>query len=168
VSQVEQSIAVDIAQKKGIESQGKADFSLGYAIQHYNDGGWLHGLQAGIALPLFRQNIRKQLAAQDVKILSMESQAEATRIMVQNKLSDVSRQLSIFDKGIAFYDEQLADLMPEMERISQLNYQAGELSYLELLNVLNLHSQQEQGYLEQVYLYNQASAIYEYLTNQRF
>ena len=53
-----------------------------------------------------------------------------------------------------------------MERISELNYQAGEISYLELLNTLNLLAKNNKSYWEQVLAHNKAGALYQFLANQ--
>jgi len=53
-----------------------------------------------------------------------------------------------------------------MERISELNYQAGEISYLELLNTLNLLSKNNKQYWEQVLAHNKAVVLYQFLSNQ--
>jgi len=53
-----------------------------------------------------------------------------------------------------------------MLRISKLNYQAGQLTYLELLNTLELLSNNNKNYWEQIRAYNKAVADYQYLTNQ--
>jgi len=55
---------------------------------------------------------------------------------------------------------------PEMERVSQLNYQAGEVSYLELLNTLNLLSNNSKQYFEQMLSHNKAVILYQFLSNQ--
>ena len=68
--------------------------------------------------------------------------------------------------GAAHYRNQLENINPEIRRISELNYQAGEITYLELLNTINLLVGNNKSYLEQVLAHNQAVVFYQFLSNQ--
>ena len=72
----------------------------------------------------------------------------------------------LYNEGVQFYKEQLQTINPEIVRIAQLNYQAGELSYLELLNTLQLMATNNKNYWEQIIAYNKAVVDYQFLTNQ--
>ena len=83
----------------------------------------------------------------------------------QERLQLQSR-IDLYKNGMTFYKDQINTINPEMLRISNLNYQAGQLSYLELLNTLELLSNNNKNYWEQIRAYNKAVADYQYLTNQ--
>ena len=72
----------------------------------------------------------------------------------------------LYQAGIDFYNDQMRSVNPEILRISNLNYQAGQLSYLELLNTLQLSATNNRNYLEQILAYNKAVADYEFLVNE--
>jgi cobalt-zinc-cadmium resistance protein CzcA len=74
--------------------------------------------------------------------------------------------IQLYAEGLRFYREQLLNLNPEVERISKINYQSGEISYLELLNTLNLLYKNNEQYWEQVLLHNKAVVLYQFLSNQ--
>ncbi|MEZ4977961.1 MAG: hypothetical protein R2772_01565 [Chitinophagales bacterium] len=72
----------------------------------------------------------------------------------------------MYEVGVVFYKDQIESINPEIERISQLNYQAGEISYLELLSTLQIMATNNKNYWEQIVSYNKAVADYQFLTNQ--
>ena len=148
-----------------LKSEKKPDFNVGYAAQNFSEGGWLNAVQAGVSIPFFNGNTRKKIQAQQFQLQSSEWQVQAVQLNIDRQLLEGRNAIDIFEKGVDFYDNQLAILNPEIERITQLNYQAGALTYLELLNVLNLLAQNESGYLTQLYEYNKAVAQYQFLTN---
>ena len=84
----------------------------------------------------------------------------------QKELLSVENAIQLYALGINYYEEQLGNINAEMERVSKLNYQAGELSYLELLNTLNLLAKNNQRYWEQILSHNQAVVVYQFLSNQ--
>jgi cobalt-zinc-cadmium resistance protein CzcA len=86
-------------------------------------------------------------------------------VLKQEKLS-IEAKVNLYQAGIEFYNDQMRSVNPEILKISNLNYQAGQLSYLELLNTLQLLATNNRNYLEQVLAYNKAVADYQFLTNQ--
>ena len=157
---------IEAAEIEILKSSTKPDFNAGYAVQKFNEGGWLSALQVGISAPLFNGNTKKKIQAQEIKVQAMDMQAKALVLNYQRQLLESRNAIEIFQKGVEFYTNQKNNLNPELERIANLNYQAGELSYLELLNVLNLVSQTEKGYLTQIYEHNKAVAFYQFLSTK--
>ena len=91
---------------------------------------------------------------------------EAERLRTKQELLSAENTIQLYAAGVNYYREQLEIINPEMERISELNYQAGEISYLELLNTLNLLSKNNKQYWEQVLAHNKAVVLYQFLSNQ--
>ena len=144
----------------------KPDFNLGYAAQNYFEGGWLHGLQAGVQIPLFKKNTKQKITAQRLQVDVAKANLEAERLRTKQELLSAENTIQLYAAGVNYYREQLEIINPEMERISELNYQAGEISYLELLNTLNLLSNNNKQYWEQVLAHNKAVVLYQFLSNQ--
>ena len=94
------------------------------------------------------------------------AQYEAVQLNTTQQILSIKNAIQSYTEGANYYRDQLENINPEIERISQLNYQAGEISYLELLNTLNLLANNNKNYWEQVLAYNQAVAQYLYLTNE--
>jgi cobalt-zinc-cadmium resistance protein CzcA len=144
----------------------KPDFNVGYAAQNYFEGGWLHGLQAGVQIPLFNKNTKQKITAKRLQVDVAQANLESERLRTKQELMSVENTIQLYAAGVNYYREQLEIINPEMERISQLNYQAGEISYLELLNTLNLLSKNNKQYWEQVLAHNKAVVLYQFLSNQ--
>ena len=93
-------------------------------------------------------------------------QYKSKMMSLNQNLLQLQSTISIYREGISFYDEQVQSVTPELVRISKLNYQAGDFSYLELLNTLQLMATSSKNYWEQVIAYNKAVSNYQFLTNQ--
>ena len=161
-----QNIQIEQANIDLLKSRMKPDFNLGYAAQNYFEGGWLHGLQAGVQIPLFNKQTKQRITAQRIQVDVAQANLETERLRTKQELLSVQNTIQLYAEGVSFYREQLDNLNPEMGRISELNYQAGEISYLELLNTLNLLSKNNKQYWEQVLSHNKAVVFYQFLSNQ--
>ncbi len=169
------SIAVQMAQQNILKQQAKTamikagskpSFNLGYSAQNYLLGGWLTGLNAGIQIPLFNKPNKRKVAAQKVQIEVATAQYEAIQLNRNQQILSTENAIQSYAEGAKYYRDQLENINPEIERISQLNYQAGEISYLELLNTLSLSASNYKNYWEQVLDYNQAVIFHLYLINK--
>ena len=166
VQLAQQQIGMEQAKLPLIRSETRPGFSVGYALQNYFEGGWLSGVEVGISLPLFNQPIRKQIAAQKLQVAIANVNYEAALLDANRQLSDIENAIQLYAKGATYYRNQLDLINPEVERISALNYHAGEISYLELLNTLDLLSNNNKNYLEQLLAFNQAVAMYWFYVNK--
>lgn len=166
VQLAEQRIRIEQANIDILKAKMKPDFNLGYAAQNYFEGGWLSGVQVGVQIPLFNKQTKQKIEAQKIQTEVATAQYEAEQLRVNQQLLSVYNSIQLYAEGANYYREQLDNVNPEMERISELNYQAGEISYLELLNTLNLLAKNNKSYWEQVLAHNKAGALYQFLANQ--
>lgn len=166
VQLAKQHIRLEQANIDILKAKMKPDFNLGYAAQNYFDGGWLSGIQVGVQIPLFNKQTKQKIEAQKIQTEVAKAQYEAEQLRVNQQLLSVYNSIQLYAEGANYYREQLDSVNPEMERISELNYQAGEISYLELLNTLNLLAKNNKRYWEQVLAHNKAVALYQFLANQ--
>ncbi len=158
-----QAIALEQAEIKGIQAELKPSFQVGYALQNYFDGGWLSGVQAGVQLPLFKKQNKQRVEAQKLQAEVAKNQVKSKQFELEQKQLSAANTIAIYAEGAAYYKERIERLNQEMERISQLNYQAGEISYLELLNIINVLESNHLRYWEQVGKHNQAVVYYLFL-----
>ena len=163
---VQQNIKMEQADIDVLKAGMKPGFNIGYAAQNYVDGGWLNGLQAGVQIPFFNQQNKKKVEAQKMQMEVAQAKYEAERLNVDLQLWSIFNSIQLYAEGADHYREQLEIVNPEMERISKLNYEAGEITYLELLNTLNLLANNNKNYWEQVLGYNKAVALYQFLSNR--
>lgn len=164
--QSKQSIAIESAKIDVMKSNIKPSFNVGYALQNFNQGGWFNAAQVGVTIPLFNGQAKKQIRAQKMQVDIATFQYKSKMISLNQNLLKLQTTISIYREGISFYDEQVRSVTPELVRISKLNYHAGDFSYLELLNTLQLMATSSKNYWEQVIAYNKAVSNYQFLTNQ--
>jgi cobalt-zinc-cadmium resistance protein CzcA len=161
-----QNIQIEQAYIDILKARMQPDFNLGYSAQNYFEGGWLHGLQAGVQIPLFNKQTKQSITAQLLQVDVAQTKLEAEHLRTKQELLSVENAIQMYAAGVNYYQQQLEGINPEMERVSELNYQAGEISYLELLNTLNLLSKNNKQYWEQVLAHNKAVVLYQFLSNQ--
>ncbi|MDO6739123.1 CusA/CzcA family heavy metal efflux RND transporter [Wenyingzhuangia sp. 2_MG-2023] len=166
VQQSKQNIAIEQAKVNVIKSELKPNFSLGYASQNYYEGGRFNAVKAGVSIPLFNGQTKRKVEAQKMQIDIANYQYESEVLTLQQKLTEAESIILVYNEGMQFYKEQLQTINPEIVRIAKLNYQSGELSYLELLNTLELMASNHKNYWNQLAAYNKAVADYQFLTNQ--
>jgi cobalt-zinc-cadmium resistance protein CzcA len=164
--QSKHNIAVEAARVGVLQSDLKPSFNLGYAAQNFYEGGWLNAAQVGVSIPLFNGQTKKRIEAQKMQVDIAQFQYESKVLSLNQKLLQIQNTLDLYKEGVNFYEEQVRLFNPEIVRISKLNYEAGELSYLELLNTLQLMATNNKNYWEQIIAYNKAVADYQFITNQ--
>ena len=164
--QHQQEIAIESAKVDAMEAELKPSFNVGYAAQIFNEGGFLNAVQAGVAIPLFNGQAKKRIEAQKMQIDIGNYQYQSQLMRFKQDQLEIQNTLNLYQAGMDFYKNQIETINPEMIRISELNYKAGEISYLELLNTLHLMSTNNKSYWEQILAYNKAVADFQFLTNQ--
>ena len=164
--QTKQANVIEAAKVDVMKSELKPGFNIGYAAQRFYEGGWLNAVQAGISIPLFNGQTKKRIEAQRIQIDVGNYLYQSRVLAFKQEQLKAENTLSLYQEGIDFYKDQLKTINPEIIRISQLNYQAGEISYLELLNALQLMATNNKNYWEQIKAYNMAVADYQFITNQ--
>ena len=160
-----QDIQIEQANVDLLKAALKPDFNIGYATQNYFEGGWLHGLQAGVQVPLFNKPTKQKVEAQKLQIEVAKANVEAQQQQVNQELLSIENAIQLYKAGVNYYQEQLELINPEMERISDLNYEAGEISYLELLNTLNISAKNQVSYWEQMLAHNKVVVLYQFFSN---
>ncbi|MEZ5024633.1 MAG: TolC family protein [Chitinophagales bacterium] len=137
LNQSKQNIAIEQAKVDVLKADLKPSFSIGYAAQKYFEGGWLSGVQGGVSIPLFNGQTKKRITAQRIEIEIANYQYEGKALAIDQQLLKAQNAILLYYEGVSFYKDQLQTINPEIVRITQLNYKAGEISYLELLNTLS-------------------------------
>ncbi len=166
LQQSKQNIAIESTKVQVLKSDLKPSFNIGYSAQNYYSGGWFNAAQAGVSIPLFNGQTKKRVEAQKIQIDIANYQYQSKVLAINQELSEAESTILLYNEGVQFYKEQLQTINPEIVRIAQLNYQEGELSYLELLNTLQLMATNNKNYWEQIIAYNKAVVDYQFLTNQ--
>ena len=166
VQQAKKRILVEDARIQAIKAERNPSFLIGYSAQSYYDGGWQSGIIAGLSIPLFNSQVRKRAEAQKLQVEISMAHYESIELQSKQQLLAALNAIALYKEGMTYYKDQVDAINPELERIADLNYQAGEISYLELLNIMNLSAQNNIHYWEQVLAYNKAVVLYQFLINQ--
>lgn len=162
----QQALAIESAKVEVLESALKPNFTVGYAVQKFYEGGWLSAAEVGVSLPLFKGQAKKRIEAQKMQVDIGNYKYESRLLSFNQERLQLESIIELYKNGITFYEDQMNGINTEILKISNLNYQAGKLSYLELLNTLQLFSTNSKNYWEQILGYNKAVSDYQYLTNQ--
>ena len=160
-----QNIQIEQANVELLKTDLKPDFNIGYATQRFTEDGWLHGLQAGISIPIFNSHIKRKISAQELQVEVQRTQLDVKMRQVNQELLAIENAIQLYEAGANYYQEQLEIINPELVRISDLNYEAGEISYLELLNTLNISVKNQISFWEQVLAHNKAVVLHQFFTN---
>ena len=160
-----QNILIEQANVELLKTDLKPDFNIGYATQNYFEGGWLHGLQAGISVPIFNSHIKRRISAQELQVQVQKTKLDVKKQRLNQELLAIENAIQLYQAGANYYQEQLEIINPEIVRISDLNYEAGEISYLELLNTLNISAKNQISFWEQVLAHNKAVVLHQFFTN---
>jgi len=140
--------------------------SVGYAVQDYDDGGRFYGMQGGLSIPLLNGSWRKQIKAQRFAIDIADAQVSASRLDLESRRVELMNKITITAQGVTIYKELVNTIDPELLRIAQLNYQAGEIDYLQLLNAIDTSIRNFNEYRNKVKEHVQALTAYDYLFNR--
>lgn len=115
---------------------------------------WGAGIRGGIQFSLFDAYGKKKVKAQQDEIIIASSIYDAAQLKVSNDKVALEAELASYEAGYKLYYTLVEDTSKEAVRISKLNYEAGEISYLEYLNTLNNYVVNKRNYIDQLLKYN--------------
>jgi cobalt-zinc-cadmium resistance protein CzcA len=142
-------------------------YQLGYGAQYFTEGGYASGLVAGVSLPLFGGVNRRRVEDSRLGVEVARREVAAARLVYDGELLTAGGELRRAATTVANYAGRLRDLHPEVIRLNRLNYRAGEVGYLQVLDALERYADDRLAYLMAVGNHNLAVARLRYLLNQR-
>lgn len=161
-----QKIAIETAKVDVMKSQLKPSYNVGYAAQWFYEGGWLSSPQVGVSIPLSKGQAKKRIEAQKMQVDIGAYHYQSQLLSLRQDQLEIESTIALYQAGVQFYKTQIETINPEIIRMSELNYQAGEITYLELLNTLQLMATNNKNYWEQIKAFNKAVADLQFLVNQ--
>ncbi len=149
-----------------VRTQRAPTFQAGYGAQYFTDGGLATGLQAGVTLSLFNAANRRREADRrvGVEVATRELTAAERRYAIEQ--AAVRGELAEAETAVEGYVRRLAEIHPELLRLTRLRYLAGELSYLAVVDALERYGDDRLAYLKAMAEYNLAAARLRYLLDQ--
>ena len=155
------------AQKAQLASTRLPRFNLGYLLQRIPQTGWYNGFGIGLQLPIFNKNIKRREQAQQLNIEAKNVAFKAQKMALQQEIAQALSMRSSFEKGIQLYQKQLTNINDELIRISKLNYENGEISYLAHLESLRYLWHTQERYQAQILGYNLTIIQLEFLLGSK-
>jgi cobalt-zinc-cadmium resistance protein CzcA len=141
--------------------------SAGLAAQYLPDGRWLPGWQLGIKLPLLGSTIRAQEAAAFIRVDMARADYQQSLLKQRNEMAHLLHEKEKFERLLDYFDQYGKAVATELLRAAQLNYEKGEISYLELAQLTERAVELEIASLEHLYGLNMTIIKLEMLTGKQ-
>lgn len=158
-----QEVAAARASVAVIASEVKPDFTASLGIQEYWESGWLTAALVGVQVQLFNGQNKRRQQVQEVAAAAAQSSYEAQQRQWEQSRAVLMQRMGEQSLAIDFYTDQLATLQSELGRIANLQYQAGQQSYLEVVTLLDRVTLYRAKRVQAIAAYNRAFAEWEQL-----
>lgn len=120
----------------------------GPAARAYN------GFQAGVTLPLWNKAQRSRIEAAETGQAITRAESEDYMRQLQGRFEALVSKSRQFQKAIDYYESTGLELSKELSSNASAAYQAGEIDYLQFIQLLESARQSELGYLHNLLQYN--------------
>lgn len=157
-------ISLAEASQQQISATRAPAFSAGLAAQYLPDGRWLPGWQLGLRLPLFGSTVKAQEAAARIRVDVAKADYDAALLRQRNEMAHLLHEKEKFERQLDYFQQYGKAVSTELLRSASLNYQAGEISFLELSQLTERAIDMELSYLEHLYGLNMTIIKLEMLT----
>ena len=162
----EQAVRSSEAEAEVLSAGLKPSAFVGYGVQKFFETPLLNAFQAGVTVPLFRGQTNRRIAAARLSTDAAAAQVEATRRQVEQTLVSLRTEVATARLAVDAYRAQLITVAPELRRVTALNYEAGEITALEVAQTLSAAAEVELAYLRAVLDYNLSVAALRRALNQ--
>ena len=154
------------AQRSVQQSTLAPTFSAGVFGQYLGNGAVYPGWQLGLNVPLFKKAQQKQVEAASIGVQVAQSEYQNALLAQQTRLTAAVFEFQRFELLTSYYERQGKTIADELLRSSVLNYQQGEIGYIEYVQNLDQALQIELQYLENLLQRNLAALEIQLLTNR--
>lgn len=138
--------------------------SAGVYGQYLGDGQFFPGWQLGLNIPLFRKALHAQADAATLGVVIAEASRRQNLLEQQSAMGHLLHQQERHLLLLAYYEAEGKTLAAELMRSGELNYRSGELSYADLVQLLEQSARIELDYLQNLLGLNQTIIGLEALT----
>ncbi len=127
------------------------------------DKGNFLGFEIGVSVPLFfgAQKARVKAAKQEILIGQLKARQEAYRLKKEYEIA--LNEYVRARKSLDYYEDKANKEGNEMERISEVSYEKGDIGYVEYIQNLQTVADVELRYADAINAYNQAVITLNYL-----
>lgn len=149
-----------------IELQQKAirpEFSLGYFNQSIRPDYSFQGIEAGVSIPIWKKAQKAKVEQAQIEALKATNELEAVQFNLDRETSLAFEQTMLFHNELEASGGSLKENATTLRRLSNLQFQQGDIDYFDYVQSLNAALELELQYLELLNQYNQAVLYLEYL-----
>lgn len=120
------------------------------------DGGNFMGFEVGVGVPLFygATKARVKAARKEKEMVELEMRQEESKR--QKEYASLLNRFNLASRQLAYYEGDGAKSASEMERLGSLEFENGEISYMEYIQALEAANDMRMNKAQAVNEYNQA------------
>ncbi len=142
------------------------DLTLGYynGTNSYADARNYQVFEVGLGIPLFFGEQKARIKAEKYAAEASEQMLENYRRSYDNRLGQLMKELEKRRRTVTYFEENGRQISAELIRTAQESFDAGEISFLELVHTLDAALCIEMDYLDELYEYNRVVLEINYNT----
>jgi cobalt-zinc-cadmium resistance protein CzcA len=91
---------------------------------------------------------------------------DATILSYETKVQKLQEKLTVLQRYLSQYDQEVLPRQASILKIAQLQYQEGEIGFLPFSQIQERIFEEQQSYLEQIKSFNQTVLELSYLTQK--
>ena len=173
-----QQVAERRAETRVVQAAGLPEFTVGYLNQsiigyqrldgvgterYFGSGSRFQGVQAGVAVPLWRQPQKARVQAARLQEQVAQAGYDRYRAQLAGRLDELLARRAEQQQRLAYFQATALPQAVVITRLSTLAYKAGETGYSEYLLNLERARRLRLDYLDTLLLHNQTVIELEYL-----
>ncbi|MBK5191782.1 MAG: CusA/CzcA family heavy metal efflux RND transporter [Flavobacteriaceae bacterium] len=139
--------------------------SLFQGTNNFENSRTYQGFQVGMAFPLWFGNQKAKINAAKTETQIVQDEFENYRSTLKIHYQSLLSDLSKFEEGISYYEDQGKILAQELFSNAEKAFQNGEINFLQYVQLLENAKNIEGNYLENLLQYNNTVLEANYLIN---
>jgi cobalt-zinc-cadmium resistance protein CzcA len=164
-----QALAINKVRYKLASSLHLPEVSAGYLFQTMRSnptlftGNYLSYVQLGLNMPLFQKSLRNKMSAILIQDKIIETGIELKSKQLQSQILETQRQYQNYDNKVKYYEDEALTNADQILRLANLQYNNGEINYMEWVLLMNQVITIRSEYQEALYKLNESVINYNYL-----
>lgn len=123
----------------------------------------LWGIQLGVGIPIWQKAHKARISAAQTRVLAQADTKENYRRQLLGHYASLQAQLDKFQQELDYYETTGQTTRDELLTHAQRAYEAGEINFLQYVQLLDSARVIEINYLKSIFEYNQTVLEMEYL-----
>jgi cobalt-zinc-cadmium resistance protein CzcA len=140
------------------------DLNVQYFMQEVDGQSGFYGFNVGLYIPLWFKPQAKALQAAQYRRQVVSKEVHNNQVGIESGLAALQTELVKNENLLEYYEDQGLDVAQELAEIAQLEYEAGNMNYMEYLQSIRQAFEMEINYLNALNNYNQTVIRINYWT----